>query len=238
MDPNERVLCVPTKALEDVGVFQGFKFEWEKYVHNFLRTDVAFYAPRGEIEEDPSIKQIIPYLTFVYTDPQGKRWRLRYNRTKQSGEGRLRGKASIGIGGHITEMPGESPQDTFNQQWHRELSEETRIDAIIQASHIGVLNDDQDEVGKVHFGVVMEISVSLPCVYPADETTQEMYFTTGDRLYMDRGEFEGWSKICIEALCHQITGFDVVKFDKEYVKSPDGKSLAEVVEERWGKGGG
>lgn len=212
MDPNEQVLCVPRTVFEQTGLFQGFSSEWEKYVHSFLQSDVALFLPRGECETDPSYKQIIPYVMFHWERPGRDVW-LRYTRTKQSGEGRLRGKASVGIGGHINPTDGKSalklpeedklltiPMDSFISGYRREVNEEVRIDATTSIRHVGVVNDDSDPIGEVHFGFMMEINLSLPCVYPADETTQEMYFESRQQLVDDIEEFEGWSQICIKVL--------------------------------------
>lgn len=201
MDPNERVLCVPRKAFENVGLFQGFSFEWKKYVHHFLQDDVGVFLPRGECETDSNFKQIIPYMMLRCCErSKGEVVWLRYNRTKESGEGRLRGKASVGIGGHINESPGVDLWNTFQQETLRELHEEVRIDATISTRHIGVINDDSDPVGAVHFGIVMEVNLNLPCVYPADETTREMRFGNYRQLLESIEEFEGWSRLCITAI--------------------------------------
>ena len=47
-------------------------------------------------------------------------------------------------------------------------------------------------------------------------------------------EFERVFGCKLKPYFNNITGFDVVKFDEEFVQAPDGRSTAEVVEKKWG----
>ena len=57
---------------------------------------------RGDAEEDPAHKQVIPYLVLR----DGERWFL-MRRTRAGGDARLHDRWSIGVGGHLNPGDGD-----------------------------------------------------------------------------------------------------------------------------------
>src|SRR6202047_3057914 len=96
---EEMILVVRRTLLESLGIFQGYTRELYLYLPSILARKNNFFAPRSAAENDPSLKQIIPY---VLISGEGKIFR--YTRGKTSGEKRLVAKGSIGIGGHMKEQ--------------------------------------------------------------------------------------------------------------------------------------
>src|ERR671935_2558636 len=96
--PEENVLVVRRRLLDQLGSFQGLNFEPEKYFVELLRRGNNFFLPRAQAEHDPTHKQLIPYVLVAF---EGKV--LHYVRGKKAGEQRLVAKGSIGIGGHMNE---------------------------------------------------------------------------------------------------------------------------------------
>ena len=93
---DEMVLVVPRALFDKLGSFQGINLEVDRYLPHFLSKENNSFMRRGEAENDPSYKQIIPYAVLVH---EGKI--LHYVRGGKSWEKRLVAKGSIGIGGHI-----------------------------------------------------------------------------------------------------------------------------------------
>ncbi len=62
--PPGRVLVAPAAVLDRLGRFQGLSAEVGRYLDALLAPGVAEFRPRAEVEEDPSYKQIIPYVVF------------------------------------------------------------------------------------------------------------------------------------------------------------------------------
>ena len=104
MASEEQVLVIETKLLESIGTFHGLQFDVERYLDVIFENGRPRFIPRGEAENDPSFKQIIPY---VIMSCEGKY--LNYVRGKRAGEKRLVGNLSIGIGGHINPVDNNIP---------------------------------------------------------------------------------------------------------------------------------
>ena len=99
---TERVLVVPTELFHRLGYFQGFARDVDRYLGELFDPRHISYRPRSEVEEDPSFKQLIPYVIFRHRDAQGRQTVFQYTRGTGQGEGRLHSKRSVGIGGHIS----------------------------------------------------------------------------------------------------------------------------------------
>ena len=149
---TEHVLVVPTEIFRQLGYFQGFSTDVEKYLGELFKPEHTSYRPRSEMEEDPEFKQLIPYVIFRHTDPQGQQSIFVYTRGK-GGEKRLHAKRSVGIGGHISSVDAGNGSP-YEEGMRRELEEEVSIDTKYTAKCVGLINDDETEVGRVHLGVV------------------------------------------------------------------------------------
>ena len=68
---TEQVLVVPTELFHRLGYFQGFSPEPDRYLAELLSPKNTSYRARGEMEEDPSFKQLIPYVIFRHRDKVG-----------------------------------------------------------------------------------------------------------------------------------------------------------------------
>ena len=95
---EEQVLVVRRELFDALGSFQGLCPRVGDYLPTFLDRKNNFFVPRSAAEEDPTLKQLIPYAVFLHG---GKI--LHYTRGAKSGEKRLVAKSSIGIGGHIND---------------------------------------------------------------------------------------------------------------------------------------
>ena len=198
---TEHVLVVPTAEFHRLGHFQGVSRDVAKYVDGLLKPELMSYRPRAEMEKDPSFKQFIPYVIFRYTDPQGDVSLFQYTRGKGQGESRLHAKRSIGIGGHISSddaaIVGSQP---YEEGLRRELAEEVSVDTTCRESCVGLINDDETEVGKVHLGVVHIFDVDEPLVEPRETDICDTGFRPVSELLAAKDQFETWSQICLQAL--------------------------------------
>lgn len=194
----EQVLVVPTQLFHELGHFQGFTTDVEKYFSVLLDPANTSYRPRGEMETDPSFKQLIPYVVFRFESESGTQL-FRYTRGSGAGESRLHARKSIGIGGHISTLDGEA-ESVYEQGMQRELDEETIISTPYTKSCVGMINDDETEVGKVHLGVVHIFDVAQPSVEARETDIVDAEFDSVQNILADLDRYESWSQICLKAL--------------------------------------
>jgi len=199
---TERVLVVPTDLFHRLGHFQGFSPDVDRYLDELLSSEHTSYRPRAEVEQDPGFKQLIPYVIFRHTDSDGRQTVFRYTRGTGQGEGRLHSKQSVGIGGHISTLyaGADGSGNPYTEGMRREVEEEVIVDTPYTSRCVGMINDDETEVGSVHLGVVHLADVERPAVRPRESEILESRFVPIEDMLADLDGFETWSKICLEAL--------------------------------------
>jgi predicted NUDIX family phosphoesterase len=201
MAQEEHVLVVERKVLEQAGSFQGLAFDVERYLQAIFVQGIPRFIPRSKAEADPDYKQLIPYVIMSNSGRY-----LTYVRGRRAGETRLMGNRSIGIGGHINPVDNEVPLfDTdFRQMYltavEREVAEEVSVEASHTDSIVALLNDDSNEVGSVHLGLVHHWLLDAPKVSKREQMITQMAFMKPDELYQLRDTMETWSQLCLDNL--------------------------------------
>jgi predicted NUDIX family phosphoesterase len=199
MAQDEQVLVVQRKVFEEVGAFNGLAMDTQKYLDKLFATGVPRFMPRPQAEKDPSFKQLIPYVIMTCN---GKY--LSYVRGKRAGETRLVAKRSIGIGGHINptdDMPlFGNFYDTYLAAVQREVAEEVSIETKYKDRVVALLNDDSNEVGQVHLGIVHLWTLDEPKVNKKEQMITQMGFMSIPELREVRDTMETWSQLCLDGL--------------------------------------
>ena len=137
------------------------------------------------MEKDPSFKQLIPYVIFRHVGADGRPTVFQYTRGAGMGEGRLHRKRSVGIGGHISAIDAgdHAVGNPYQEGMRRELEEEVAIDTPYTAHCVGLINDDETEVGSVHLGVVHLFDVAQPEVIRASPRSSNAAFAPSKRFW-------------------------------------------------------
>jgi predicted NUDIX family phosphoesterase len=187
--PDEQVLVVPRDALVAgegwLGVRRGDLGEALAVVAR-----EAFFMRRGDAEEDPTHKQVIPYLVLR----DGERWFL-MRRTRAGGDARLHDRWSIGVGGHLNPGDGDVAGGLA-----REWAEELVADFEPAYAPVGLLNDDTTPVGSVHVGFVYLADAGGRPVAIRETDKLEGSFATTDEVAAVRDDLETWSRLVFDAL--------------------------------------
>lgn len=191
----EQVLVVPTLLFHEIGHFQGFREEIEPYMKTLLDPMHTSYRPRDEMEEDLSYKQLIPYCIFVHEGNV-----FNYRRGTAQGESRLHSKRSVGVGGHICTLDKGGKNHAYMEGMEREIDEEILVEGGYQSKCVGLINDDETEVGKVHLGIVHIFELEQAKVSPKEASMLEAGFSSPEELLSEQDQFETWSQICLDAL--------------------------------------
>jgi len=201
MAQEEKVLVVERKVLEEAGEFEGLAFDAEYYLGKIFVPGVPRFMPRSQAEVDPSFKQIIPYVIMACDGRY-----LSYVRGTRAGEKRLVGNRSIGIGGHINPADNEAPLfDTdFRQMYLTAVEREVAEEVFVETGHtdriVALLNDESNEVGSVHLGIVHVWNLDEPKVNKREQMITQMSFKTVAELQKVRETMETWSGLCVDKL--------------------------------------
>jgi predicted NUDIX family phosphoesterase len=195
---DEKVLVFPRSIFEQLGVFQGFSAEVDRYLPTILDPKNNSFMSRAQAELNPNFKQIIPYV--VITDGRNV---LHYVRGKRAGEQRLVAKGSIGIGGHINDEDHSLfafGLQAFQDAVKREVCEELAVQGTFDARPVGLINDDATEVGRVHFGIVHVLFRTPEQVRKNEQVITQMEFLPVETLKTKREQMETWSQLCLDHL--------------------------------------
>jgi predicted NUDIX family phosphoesterase len=210
LDGSELVLCVRRNVFgarvrgKWTGPWTGLlpfrdhspeSFQEQSFLADLVRA--AELRPRTpELESDTSWKQLVPYGLLLSA---GRFWA--YRRARGSGEGRLLGKHSLGLGGHINLQDLAEPRGHFTPVLAllRELAEEVGLARgdVRSFRLLGLVNDDTNPVGRAHLGLVYAatLGVAGPAAIrpsPEVEPVGWLHPVEAERIDLD---FEPWSEI-------------------------------------------
>lgn len=194
---DEQILVVKRDTLFDgeTNAFNGFISKDDNRYKEIVKTFGEFEVKRrGDMEEDPSFKQLISYCIIRNNDET-----LVYKRLDGGGETRLHGLLSIGVGGHMNDVESEGDIDgKLRVNAARELEEEVGLstDDVKNTEIHGLINDDDNEVGKVHIGLVLKIDIEKDKVINNEEDTIALEWVKNDVLET-MSPYESWSELII-----------------------------------------
>jgi len=188
--PPERVLVVP-RAVAVPEPWRGMLTDRGTLTATMAAIAAhGRFAPRAEMEDDPTFKQVIPYLVLR----DGESWFL-MRRTRAGGDVRLHDRWSIGIGGHLN--PGDRDlAGGLSREWAEELVAEF----VPPFRPVGLLNDDETAVGAVHLGVVYVADAAGRPVAIRETDKLSGSFATTPEVAAVRDRMESWSDLAFEAL--------------------------------------
>ena len=154
------------------------------------------FRSRGAVEDDPSYQQIIPYLVFRHRDRY-----LLTRRLKQSTEKRLRHLYSLGVGGHINrDDVADDAADPVQEGLRREFEEEVVYSGAWSHRLIGLINDDSNEVSRVHLALVFEVSGDLPEISIRETGKLEGELLRLEEMKIYYLDMESWSQLIYDHL--------------------------------------
>ncbi|CUX93582.1 hypothetical protein [Bacillus velezensis] len=158
---DEIILAAPRSDVfqNEMLTFQGVNSEDERIIKIMAQIEAHFFEiRRGDAEEDPRFKQPIPYVVIRRDDEV-----FVYERLAGGGESRLHNKLSLGFGGHMNPMEGAATfSEVLKQNTDRELAEELYIREEDKQNIVtlGLINDDENDVGKVHIGILSALQLA------------------------------------------------------------------------------
>jgi len=203
---EEQILCFKREILR---AHPAQTFYDESLWHQIL----ACLEPKARslAEHDYDTKQLVVYVLINHDETF-----LSYQRTPKTTETRLKALYSIGIGGHVNVDDQIQPslfgateaawKDFVLKAVRREVSEEVQIEWANAAEPrlICFVNDDSNDVGKVHFGVVFVVKLAKPSVALRGERgIGKLSFRTLPELLSMRDTMETWSQLLVDFLTQE-----------------------------------
>ncbi len=203
---EEQILCFKSEILR---AYPAKTFYDESLWHQIL-ADLEPKA-RSAAEHDYDTKQLIVYVLINHEQTF-----LSYQRTPKTTETRLKALYSIGIGGHVNVDDQMQPtlfgdreaawKDFVLNAVRREVNEEVQIEGANaqEPRLICFVNDDSNDVGKVHFGVVFVMKLDKPSVAIRGERgIGKLSFRTLPELITMRDTLETWSQLLVDFLSQE-----------------------------------
>jgi predicted NUDIX family phosphoesterase len=189
---DEVVIVVPAALLRALGSQSGFDDEPRRILDAIFQPGAARGMARSLAEVDPTYRQLIGYVILRHGDEV-----FHYQRGPGGGEARLAGRRSVGLGGHLNvgDVADRIDRASLERSIRRELDEEVELDPVSELSFVGVLNDDESDVGRVHLGIVVVVNVASTRVWLRDPSLANGRFDPIASLLPGSEQFESWSAL-------------------------------------------
>lgn len=184
------VMCVTKEAITD------------NFSLNNLPNEHIHFMNREVVDKIPEIGKMFPQIIPVIAVKKDNKY-LTYARNGT--EGRLHGKRSMTVGGHIdiTDTIGSGYYDyrsTIALAASREVFEETGLNKIFNYTEFTevIWIPDGDEVSQVHIGLVSIVETDKT-ITPNEELA-DVQWLTKEELIRDISNYELWSQHLIQTL--------------------------------------
>jgi len=188
---DERILVVRREHLFPTNAWHGMQIGDFTHFQTIIDIHKEFHW-RSAMEQDPTFKQIIPYLIFQHQD----RYFLMQRRADASAQA-LQNKFSLGIGGHIRQE--DMIHNSIFDWAQREFHEEVNYRGSVTIQPLGVINDDSSPIGQVHIGFALLLIGDSPDISIKDEHKSGSLVTLDACIsFYDR--METWSQFVINTL--------------------------------------
>jgi predicted NUDIX family phosphoesterase len=196
----EQVLVVDRRILDELGLFEGISFQIDRYLEELWTGRGVSFMARPEAEKNPGYKQIIPYVIMAHANTY-----LCYTRGTGVDEARLAEKISLGVGGHINPSDaGDALHRSVQRVYLNAVAREVEEEVIVETEHddniVALINDDSNEVGRVHFGVVHFWRLFEPKVRSRECDIRSLTFLKSEQLRQMNDKMETWSQLCLDGL--------------------------------------
>lgn len=190
---DEQILVVKRSHLFTTitPAWHGLKeVNFEHYVH--IINHKKEFHPRSMMEISPAYKQIIPYLIFTHDNNY-----FLMQRRSDSSEARLRNKLTLGIGGHIRQE--DMQEDSLFAWARREFHEEVEYAGNLTVKPLGIINDDSDDVGKVHIGFAFLLTGDSSVISIKSELKSGVLMPLSECI-AQKECMESWSQFVVDSL--------------------------------------
>ncbi len=189
---DESILVIKRDILFHDGNVQGLKLTNIDSYRDLIQQHKEF-LPRSLMETDYAYKQVIPYLIFTHENHY-----FLMQRHAKASETRLQNRFSLGIGGHIyqKDMLTNDIYAWAEREFHEEIN---YTHSLTKIEPIGILNDDSNDVGRVHVGLVLLLHGDSSTINIKSELASGKLVSLKE-CETHRPQLESWSSIVFDYL--------------------------------------
>jgi len=189
MNPNEEILVIKRNIIFKDTIWQGLKTDNLEHFLDIIKNNFEFKR-RGDVENDPSFQQIIPYILFNFENKY-----FLYKYLEKAGEQRLINDYMLGVAGHINPVDNKQ-ENTIEAGMMREWEEEVDFQGnLLEKKLIGILNDDSRPVEAVHLGLVYLFKGDSAKIVVKEKETIKGEMMTLPEIALCMEKSGGWAPI-------------------------------------------
>lgn len=199
MGLDERILVVPREAVNPYHMYGAVEVT-QAQLHTSLYQH-ATSRVRGDVEEDESFLQVIPYVVVHEGSVV-----LGARRLGGGNERRLHDSYLAGFGGHVKWSDNADPETLVHRAVRHELHEELGQGMNLQVPRFThLLFDDTNPVGRVHVGLLTTVPLmKLGGYVESAEPDKLELFLINDAFFDDhKDKLEGWAKLALRTFWHR-----------------------------------
>jgi predicted NUDIX family phosphoesterase len=199
---NDRsIMVIQRDVLFSKMHFDGFLYSTNFDFETIILNNYS-WMEQSNAEKNQFFKQPVGYTILCNFFLKKVYVYQRSSKDEHYAEKRLQGKYSCGVGGHVEKLDITS-NNPIVASTIREVKEEVDINAET-VKVLGYINDDSDDVGKVHFGILYLLETSAEVINHKD-----VEIAKGELLDIKEFEkicndpefrVENWSKIALTPL--------------------------------------
>lgn len=190
---NENIVVINTSILYQNKTLQEGVFAYNDTIKEDILSHCITY-PRAQAEENFNYKQIISYIMCIYQDSF-----FVTKRKKHSTENRLSNQFSLGIGGHLRKT---DILKNISDWGEREFFEEAKWHGSFCPTPYAYINDNSNDVGKVHLGVAYLLLLDNMNIATKSELKQGIFMSL-EEINTDVKRLESWSKLLLNYYLHK-----------------------------------
>lgn len=189
---DQQILCIKSEILFEKGKWDGLKTEDLNYYYQLL-LEKSEFKRRGDLEENPDYKQIIPQVILKFEN------KYFLHQQVAGTEERLQKMYPLPLGGHVEQFDLEGEKDLLQTALEREVEEEVLIESkIVNREFIGIVYlEDDNPVNHVHVGLFYIFELDGDDVEMNEEELEKVGFVDKKYLMDNMENLTYWSRVVL-----------------------------------------
>lgn len=190
---SEKIFTIKADDLKSHPEFHSFLGLPKEEIERYHATVDVHLLDREQVENDPAYKKLICCVAIHFN----YNW-LTCRRT--NGPFGLNAGLSMGLYGSVESgnQVNLFLDESYQSSVHKLLEREIQISGKYHVRLAGILNDDSEDFGRKHFGLVYVAKLSQPGVEGCGKGIADISFSGTGELQMNKDLYDPWSRMLID----------------------------------------